>query len=311
MKKSILLLLFLALSLNVFGQRILLRTGFEGTTWGVDSLPPKWAKFKVNGPGACTWAVWAARDSGQVMCNTNALCNFLTKAYNSKRALNIPWTAATGSLIDDWVFTDSVRIVTGDSLIFWIQLGTYPCGTGTYYWDSCQVYVSTNQNPVGGTKTKLGTVISLPAATNVWQNIKYNLSSFSGQLLYVGFRYYMNSTIDAIMVNIDSVFVGNRAGPSIAIQNGSGLPKEFALSQNYPNPFNPSTTIEFALPKNEEVSITLFNMLGQSMRELVNGHYSAGYYKAEVNLGNLPSGIYIYRIKSGNFVKTMKMSLIK
>ncbi|MBM4157620.1 MAG: hypothetical protein FJ216_02430, partial [Ignavibacteria bacterium] len=61
MKKSLFLILVVlfAFSLSVYGQRILINENFEGTTWGTDSLPTGWAKFKINGPGVCTWANWA------------------------------------------------------------------------------------------------------------------------------------------------------------------------------------------------------------------------------------------------------------
>ena len=213
MKKIVLLLLVIFLCAGfTHAQRILIDENFESTAgMTADSLPAQWAKFKVLTPGLCTWAVWGIRDSGQVMCGTNNLCGYLTKSHApGKRALNIPWTANSGTQTDDWVFTKSVSLLANDSLLFWMQLGSYPCGGVTYYWDSCQIWISTNQNPVGGTKTKLGTVISLPAATNFWQNIKYNLSAFAGQTVYIGFRYYMYTGVDGIMVNLDDVFVGNR-----------------------------------------------------------------------------------------------------
>jgi len=310
MKKSLFLILVVlfAFSLSVYGQRILINENFEGTTWGTDSLPTGWAKFKINGPGVCTWANWAARDSGQVMCGTSNYWNYLTKAYQSKRALNIPWTASAGTLVDDWVFTDTLNIQTGDSLIFWIQLGTYP--TLTYYFDSCQVLVSTQKSPSLGTKTKLATVMSLPAASNFWQNIKFSLSAFNGQTIFIAWRYYMNTSVDGIFVNIDSVFVGNRDATSIGLINAN-IPTEFALKQNYPNPFNPSTIICFDLPKNENVNLTVYNTLGQEVRVLVNGFYNAGSYSVEFNSLDLPTGIYLYRIKAGDFIETKKMSLIK
>jgi hypothetical protein len=214
MKKIVLLLMVIFFCVGAtHAQRLLIDENFESTVgMTADSLPAGWAKFKVLTPGLCTWAVWGIRDSGQVMCATNALCGYLTKSHPpGKRALNIPWTANSGTQTDDWVFTKSVSLLANDSLLFWMQLGSYPCGGVTYYWDSCQIWVSTNQNPTGGTKTKLGTVISLPAATNFWQNIKYNLTAFAGQTVYIGFRYYMYTGVDGIMVNLDDVFVGNHA----------------------------------------------------------------------------------------------------
>jgi len=94
------------------------------------------------------------------------------------------------------------------------------------------------------------------------------------------------------------------------------VPKEFALHHNYPNPFNPSTTIRFDLPENEKVLLTIYNILGQKVRTLINASYEAGYHKVlwdgRNKLGEkAASGIYIYRIKAGKNIKSQKMVLLK
>ena len=89
------------------------------------------------------------------------------------------------------------------------------------------------------------------------------------------------------------------------------LPTQFELSQNYPNPFNPSTTIRFSLPKETQLKINIYNMLGEIVETIAEGTYEAGYHKINFNASNLSSGMYIYRIESSDFVKTMKMMLLK
>jgi len=89
------------------------------------------------------------------------------------------------------------------------------------------------------------------------------------------------------------------------------IPAKFELSQNYPNPFNPSTTIRFSLPKETQLKINIYNMLGELVQTLAEGTYEAGYHKISFNAGNLGSGMYIYRIESNDFVNTMKMMLLK
>lgn len=95
------------------------------------------------------------------------------------------------------------------------------------------------------------------------------------------------------------------------VENEFELPIEFSLEQNYPNPFNPSTNINFALPKTSEVSLVVYNLLGQQVANLVNGNLKAGNHSIRFNASALSSGIYIYRIQAGNFVQTKKMMLIK
>jgi len=91
----------------------------------------------------------------------------------------------------------------------------------------------------------------------------------------------------------------------------SSIPTSFALAQNYPNPFNPSTTIQFALPQRSDVKIVVYNILGESVAELVNQNYEAGYYKVNFNASNLASGVYFYRIEAGDFINVKKLMLLK
>jgi hypothetical protein len=96
----------------------------------------------------------------------------------------------------------------------------------------------------------------------------------------------------------------------------SPLPSAYTISQNYPNPFNPSTKINFDLPVDSKVRITVFNALGQKISDVTNQQYSAGRYDVNFNAGNLSSGLYFYVIEAkGNdgssFVTTKKMMLMK
>ena len=87
--------------------------------------------------------------------------------------------------------------------------------------------------------------------------------------------------------------------------------KKFELSQNYPNPFNPTTTIRFNLPEAGNVKLTLFNILGQELRTLVNEFKESGVHTINFDASDLNSGMYIYKIESGSFTQTRKMTLIK
>ena len=89
------------------------------------------------------------------------------------------------------------------------------------------------------------------------------------------------------------------------------LPKEYLISQNYPNPFNPSTTISYALPKSEMVTIRIYNILGQMVRTLVNQNESAGTHTVSFKADDLTSGIYFYSIQAGSFNQVKKMMLLK
>jgi hypothetical protein len=86
---------------------------------------------------------------------------------------------------------------------------------------------------------------------------------------------------------------------------------EFSLNQNYPNPFNPSTKISFTLPQTANVKLSVFNLLGEKVAELVNETKGPGFYNVDFNGSNLTSGMYLYRLEAGEFVSTRKMTLIK
>jgi len=93
--------------------------------------------------------------------------------------------------------------------------------------------------------------------------------------------------------------------------DGAAVVKEFALEQNYPNPFNPSTTIAFALPSAEDVTVKIFNLLGQEVRTVVNERFDAGVHRVNFDAGDLVSGVYFYKIDAGKFSATKKMILMK
>ncbi len=95
------------------------------------------------------------------------------------------------------------------------------------------------------------------------------------------------------------------------VQQVSEVPLVFALDQNYPNPFNPSTTIKYALPSESNVTLKVYNLLGQEVATLVNDVQKAGSYEATFNASTLASGVYVYRIQAGANVETKKMMLLK
>lgn len=94
------------------------------------------------------------------------------------------------------------------------------------------------------------------------------------------------------------------------------IPQTFELSQNYPNPFNPTTIIKYAIPQNAVVTLSIYNMLGQKIKTLISEQKNAGTYSVQWNGDNefgqkVSSGAYLYKINAGNFIKTMKLILMK
>ncbi len=97
----------------------------------------------------------------------------------------------------------------------------------------------------------------------------------------------------------------------VGIVNNSEIPNEFSLYQNYPNPFNPSTQIRFDVAKKGFVSLKIYDVTGKLVNTIVNRNLEAGKYAEDFNAGNLPSGIYFYKIVATDYTETKKMMLIK
>ena len=99
-------------------------------------------------------------------------------------------------------------------------------------------------------------------------------------------------------------------GPT-AIQQVDNLPGSFALEQNYPNPFNPSTTIKYHIAEASKVKLTIYDIIGRKIANLVQARQAPGEYTITFDASQLATGVYFYKLEAGNFTKTHKMLLIK
>jgi hypothetical protein len=115
-----------------------------------------------------------------------------------------------------------------------------------------------------------------------------------------------------IVLNTDTVSVTLIKSSTITGVIASDLlPTVYSLSQNYPNPFNPSTTLRYGIPEESNVTLKIYNMLGQEVATLVNQKQAQGYYDVNFNASRLSTGVYIYRIEAGSYVSVKKMMLLK
>lgn len=143
------------------------------------------------------------------------------------------------------------------------------------------VFISSTYSPVQSASIKVGQSVT------VWAD-----QSPSGNL-------------QAVQVQQISAVVTDLEG------NKDNLPVSYELKQNYPNPFNPTTEIAFTLANQENVSLVVYNIIGQEVATLISSPMSAGSHAVKFNASNLSSGIYLYRLKAGNFVSIKKMILLK
>ncbi len=153
-------------------------------------------------------------------------------------------------------------------------------------------------HPVNGMRIPLDLVIHDSDATNVRDGI-LSYSDKNNDTSWKGAQYWSYT------------WIGDTAGIATAVDEPVQTVSSFHLKQNYPNPFNPTTTIAYTLAKNVQVELAVYNVLGQKIATLVNQKQSAGTHQVVFNAESLASGIYVYRIKAGNFVQTRKMLLMK
>jgi hypothetical protein len=151
-------------------------------------------------------------------------------------------------------------------------------------------------------------------------------SGHNGQnSLPVEFGLGSNEMVDSIIVNwpggpvdmhtniaADQILTVTEGQIIVSVEMSNyNVPAGYVLSQNYPNPFNPSTTIEYSIPERTDVKLTIINIVGEKVAELVNLTMDAGSYSIKFNAANLPSGVYFYTLQAGDFVTSKKMILLK
>jgi hypothetical protein len=106
-------------------------------------------------------------------------------------------------------------------------------------------------------------------------------------------------------------FVSAALNPTGITNNNTGLPKVYSLNQNYPNPFNPSTFISFQLPTNNYTTLKIYDLTGRVVETLINGNLQAGTYLLTWNGSKYSSGVYFYRLTSGEFTDVKSLILLK
>lgn len=135
----------------------------------------------------------------------------------------------------------------------------------------------------------------------------------SADVMHLSFSLQNNGTTDSTSVIFDNFSL---TADSIVV-NPTGIKDSdqkityFELQQNYPNPFNPITTISFAIPQTEFVTLRIFNILGEGVSTLVSDRLTAGKYNYEWDAGSFTSGVYLYKIQAGDYVELKKMILMK
>jgi len=180
---------------------------------------------------------------------------------------------------------------------------------------------TTKQGFLGSSYHSLANIIGWQTEKRIWGITRGNFVSmvaidfalYSTDSNYVGLEIQVNN-LKFVYNNGDTILVDPfqiEWPKPVGISDEKQNPKDFVLYQNYPNPFNPSTKIKFTVPVSGQVSLIVYNSLGQEIKTLISEEKNIGNYEVSFDASNLPSGIYFYRIQAGDFVETKKMLLLK
>ncbi|MFQ6674326.1 MAG: T9SS type A sorting domain-containing protein, partial [Fidelibacterota bacterium] len=145
--------------------------------------------------------------------------------------------------------------------------------------------------------------------------VRYEIIDVSSYInepeLRLRFRMTSDDSVTFSGWSVDDVYLLVDTTLSVVEEAQASLPEKFSLEQNYPNPFNPTTTIAFSLPRSGNVELVVYDLLGREVATLLNGWRPAGRHEVVWNASAMATGVYLYRLKSGDFAKTKKLLLLK
>jgi len=159
-----------------------------------------------------------------------------------------------------------------------------------------------------------GSTLCMKYSNNTGAGIQYigqfGTSTKIAKLIYLGFPLETTAN-DSSFNSVISIATGYFLTDINSVSMKNDIPLKFNLSQNYPNPFNPNTSIQYAIGSRQFVTLKIFDLLGREITTLVNEEKPVGTYKVNWDASNLSSGVYYYQLKTGNFISTKKMILLK
>ncbi len=159
------------------------------------------------------------------------------------------------------------------------------------------------------TGKELNSITEMPNFTNPYLHIAGTATLLKAHATPIA---EIDKDIDGDTRNITSPDIGADEFSGInRVEDAAALPSGFILAQNYPNPFNPTTKIKYSIPEVSQTSLKVYDILGNEVAALVNQEKPAGTYEVEFNASSLSSGVYFYKLKSGSFISTKKMIVLK
>jgi len=220
------------------------------------------------------------------------------EVYEGIRALAVETSALGTNAWDVQVVNDPFPVVAGASY-------TYTC------WAKADKEGPIVNFTVGNPAyNEFGRVHQRPMTT-VWQEITLTFVVPAGNEVGRAPIHLAESANNSYLPYVFYIDDLKIISQSVGVEEKDLLPANYSLEQNYPNPFNPETTIEFSVPVRSNVSIRLFDVLGNMVKEITSGNYDAGKYRVDLSASDLSSGVYFYKLEAGNFVTAKKLILMK
>jgi len=275
--------------------------------------------------------------SHKVVVNYNVGKNFVTVAANkSNLQVKVDGTPLIGSQLFTWDLSSNHTLSVVTPQVFSTTRYVFQNWSNGNTDTSQVVNINTNiSNYTANFKTQykltttvnpLGLPVTNPTGNQYWdENSSVNLSVTPTQVQYNGKTYYFQRWIGAgnnsytgtnasVMLNMTNPIsqIAFYDTISTGISNlGTEIPEKYSLYQNYPNPFNPTTNIKFDVPAASFTSLKVYDINGREVAELVNQNLQAGKYEYSFNAATLSSGIYYFKLVSGEFNQIKKMILLK
>jgi len=241
---------------------------------------------------------WSINDTSSLYLNYQLAGTFSTD-YFYHVFIDVDTSVNTGFVYNDSAAIGAEFLVENDNLFKY-------SGTGGSNWAWTQVSDFSKADVGGRAEMSIPLKVLFPTKVDSSIRLLFEINS-SG-------RY---TVMDVDPINYKTQYYTYKLTSIVATSVDINIPKNinFKLSQNYPNPFNPSTLISYQIPHAGLVTLKIYNIIGQKVATLVDKVYPAGKYTVTFNLSNgrfeLPSGIYFYQLKTGNYVETKKMVLLK
>jgi len=250
---------------------------------------------------------------------TDTLCPAPPSTQRCRNGLNI-------NLLDNSTIMDSVQVALGNACVVTdvnvridTMIHTWDADV-TFYLRKGTVGVNIVDNVGGSGDNFINTVLDNQAVTPIASGVapftgsfipSNPLTPFNGQLTDGYWKLVATDSAggDTGYLRAWCVVISYTC-PVGGIQTVE-IPNYYSLSQNYPNPFNPSTVIKFTMPKGDNVKLVVFDILGREVRTLVNEFRSSGVYEVNFDASALSSGVYFYRVETGDFSATKRMLLVK